>query len=140
MPILRPGSISPTTGPEFGRIDGAIEIDHVGLGRFWLYFDGHSQAPFCENETHPRGIDSDRSAQGFFKDGIGDEDARNVQRQALAGMLWSKQFFYYDISKWLEGDPGKPPPPSERRYGSNSEWFHLNNADVISMPDKWEYP
>jgi hypothetical protein len=68
------------------------------------------------------------------------EDARRVQRQALAGMLWSKQFFYYDVKTWLKGDPGAPPPPGERQWGRNSQWQHLYNADVISMPDKWEYP
>jgi hypothetical protein len=64
----------------------------------------------------------------------------NVQRQAFAGMLWSKQFYYYDVPQWLRGDPAQPPPPSERRHGRNHEWQHLNNADVISMPDTWEFP
>jgi hypothetical protein len=67
-------------------------------------------------------------------------DARNVQRQAFAGMLWSKQFYHYDVRKWLDGDPAMPPPPAERKQGRNAEWTHLYNADVISMPDKWEYP
>jgi hypothetical protein len=67
-------------------------------------------------------------------------DARLVQRQALAGMIWSKQYFYFDIPEWIKGDPGQYPPPGERRRGRNREWMHLNNADVISMPDKWEYP
>jgi len=69
-----------------------------------------------------------------------DEDARNVQRQAFAGMIWSKQFFYYDVPEWINGDPNQPAPPRQRVHGRNSEWAHLNNADVISMPDKWEYP
>ncbi|MBI1787909.1 MAG: glucosidase [Acidobacteria bacterium] len=68
------------------------------------------------------------------------EDARLVQRQAFAGMLWSKQFYYYDLRAWLRGDPGQPPPPAERWNGRNHEWTHLYNSDVISMPDKWEYP
>ena len=67
-------------------------------------------------------------------------DAQNVQRQAFAGMLWSKQFYFYDIKTWLAGDPTQPLPPSERQYGRNHEWTHLYNADIISMPDKWEYP
>ncbi|MCH7773656.1 MAG: glucosidase [Bacteroidetes bacterium] len=71
---------------------------------------------------------------------IKSKDEKNVQRQALAGMLWSKQFYYYDVPQWLNGDPGQPPPPKERFNGRNSEWIHLNNADIISMPDKWEYP
>src|SRR6185436_11136549 len=68
------------------------------------------------------------------------DDLRKVQRQAFAGMLWSKQYYGYDLSTWLHGDPAQPPPPAERLHGRNCEWTHLYNADVISMPDKWEYP
>src|SRR5262249_17561125 len=68
------------------------------------------------------------------------EDARMAQRQALAGMLWSKQFYDYNVHKWLTGDPTQPEPPEARWSGRNHDWAHLNNADVISMPDKWEYP
>ncbi len=68
------------------------------------------------------------------------EDEKNIQRQAIAGMLWNKQFYYYDISQWLKGDPKQSAPPKQRLKGRNSSWFHLNNADIISMPDKWEYP
>ncbi len=67
-------------------------------------------------------------------------DAQNVMRQCFAGLLWSKQFYHYIVSEWLEGDPSAPPPPSSRKTGRNSEWKHLYAADVISMPDKWEYP
>jgi len=72
--------------------------------------------------------------------GMDSADARAVQRQAFAGMVWSKQFFYYDVPQWLSGDPAQPAPPSQRRYGRNADWAHLNNADIVSMPDKWEYP
>jgi Mannosylglycerate hydrolase MGH1-like glycoside hydrolase domain len=68
------------------------------------------------------------------------EDARRVQRQAFAGLLWSKQFYHYEVNRWLKGDPMGPEPPRERLRGRNSDWTHLYNADVISMPDKWEYP
>ncbi len=68
------------------------------------------------------------------------KDAQSVMRQAFAGMLWSKQFYHYDVEKWLDGDSNQPAPPAERKKGRNSEWRHLNNADIISMPDKWEYP
>jgi len=71
---------------------------------------------------------------------VPDGDARLVQRQALAGMLWSKQFYYFDIPEWLNGDPQQPRPPETRQHGRNTDWPHLNNADIISMPDKWEYP
>ena len=67
-------------------------------------------------------------------------DARLVARQAFAGMLWSKQFYHYVVSDWLEGDPAQPSPPPERRHGRNHQWTHLFTRDVISMPDKWEFP
>jgi hypothetical protein len=68
------------------------------------------------------------------------EDERLVQRQAIAGLLWSKQFYHYDVQRWLDGDPGEPPPPPERRAGRNRGWRQLNNHDVVAMPDTWEYP
>ena len=68
------------------------------------------------------------------------EDALRVQRQAFAGLLWNKQSYHYNVPVWLEGDPSQPPPPPQRRTGRNSHWIHLNNADVLSMPDTWEYP
>jgi hypothetical protein len=67
-------------------------------------------------------------------------EERNVARQALAGVLWSKQYYHYVVRDWLSGDPAQPEPPPERRHGRNREWTHLHNADIISMPDKWEYP
>jgi Glycosyl hydrolase family 63 C-terminal domain len=67
-------------------------------------------------------------------------DAANVMRQSLGGLLWSKQFYHYVVKDWIDGDPGLPEPPSERRNGRNREWRQLHNSDVISMPDKWEYP
>ncbi|MDR9452092.1 MAG: glucosidase, partial [Acidimicrobiia bacterium] len=63
-----------------------------------------------------------------------------VRRRALAGMIWSKQLYYYDVEQWLAGDPTGPPPPPNRRQGRNHQWQHLNNFDIISMPDGWEYP
>jgi Glycosyl hydrolase family 63 C-terminal domain len=68
------------------------------------------------------------------------EDERQVQRQAFAGMLWNKQFYLYVVADWLKGDPVGIKPPESRINGRNSEWFHLFNDDIISMPDKWEYP
>ena len=68
------------------------------------------------------------------------DDAKNIMRQSFAGLLWSKQFYHYVQREWLKGDPPGPPPPEERKNGRNRDWTHLYNADVISMPDKWEYP
>ncbi len=102
---------------------------------------GAQPAPFADFDT----LFTQRQAEAdaFFAEiqpaGLTD-DARRVQRQALAGMLWSKQLYYYDIQQWLKGDPAGPPPAASRREGRNRDWGHLNNFDVISMPDKWEYP
>lgn len=82
-------------------------------------------------------------ADQFYADlqqGIATADERLVHRQALAGMIWSKQFYYLDVFKWLKGDPAQPPPPAERKKCRNAEWMHLSNSTVMSMPDKWEYP
>ena len=69
-----------------------------------------------------------------------DEDARLVARQAFAGMIWGKQFYRYDVKRWLDGDPAQPPPPPERRRGRNAGWLNLDARDILSMPDPWEYP
>jgi hypothetical protein len=83
--------------------------------------------------------EADEFYGGLQKD-IADADARLVQRQAFAGMIWGKQYYHYNVLDWLRGDPAQPPPPSERKHGRNEDWKHLNNAEIISMPDKWEYP
>ena len=71
---------------------------------------------------------------------IKDEDEKNVQRQAFAGLLWNKQFYHYNVGKWLRGDPKFEAPRDLSKYTRNSEWEHMQNKDIISMPDKWEYP
>jgi len=84
-----------------------------------------------------------READDFYRTVLPDtlsDDARRVARQAFAGLLWSKQFYHYVVKEWLDGDPAQPPPPGERKRGRNYEWGHVYNADIISMPDKWEYP
>ena len=84
-----------------------------------------------------------KEANGFY-DAINEkeipEDLKHIQRQAFAGLLWNKQFYHYNVRKWLLGDPTQPEPPQERLSGRNHRWMHLDNSDVISMPDTWEYP
>ena len=83
-----------------------------------------------------------KEADEFYSD-IQDglkKEPKEIQRKAFAGMLWNKQYYNYDISLWLKGDPAQPKPPEERESGRNTDWIHLNNEDIISMPDKWEYP
>ncbi len=86
-----------------------------------------------------------READEFYRDHVLGGlpltgEPQRVARQAFAGLLWSKQFYHYVVKNWLEGDPNLPPPPDSRKNGRNRDWPHLFNRDVISMPDKWEYP
>jgi hypothetical protein len=82
-------------------------------------------------------------ADVFYNDlskNITEPDLKNITRQAYAGMLWNKQYYYYNVEQWLKGDPAMPPVPKERSRGRNAKWKHLYNSNLISMPDKWEYP
>jgi hypothetical protein len=84
-----------------------------------------------------------READAFFADLVpakATADEALVLRQAVAGLMWGKQFFHLDVARWLAGDPFGDPPPQSRRHGRNSHWWHMNSCDVISMPDPWEYP
>ena len=108
-----------------------------------------SNKPFQE-VTDAFGLDFDQTlsrrigeADAFYAElappGLS-EDAKSVQRQAYAGLIWSKQYYHYDVDKWLSGDPAFPPPPPERRKGRNASWGNMDASDIISMPDTWEYP
>ena len=83
-----------------------------------------------------------KESQQFYNEIIksNNDDLFNIQKQAFAGILWSKQYYNYDVEEWLNGDPKEPTPPDERLNGRNSNWKTLRNHDIISMPDKWEYP
>ena len=101
--------------------------------------------------TSPKPVDAEdrtiamRAAEAdafyeFAKDGIEDPDRRAIFRQAAAGLIWTKQLYRYDVREWLNGDPLTPRPPAERHAGRNSTWRHLSVTEILSMPDKWEYP
>ncbi|MGB6485174.1 MAG: hypothetical protein WBE86_16975 [Candidatus Acidiferrales bacterium] len=97
-------------------------------------FGSEFESTFADRIKEADEFYSERASQN-----MGD-DARQAQRQAFAGLLWGKQSYHYDVANWLKGDPTQPAPPPERLDGRNHQWVHLYNADVISMPDKWEYP
>jgi Glycosyl hydrolase family 63 C-terminal domain len=99
------------------------------------------EAPFEDFEScmSLRRLEADEYYADLQKD-IVSADERAVQRQAFAGLIWNKQFYHFDVDRWLDGDPGQFEPPRSRLHGRNSEWRSLNNADILSMPDKWEYP
>lgn len=103
--------------------------------------DQHPEKPFTDfDQIFAQRQDEANAFYESIQQENNNEDLRNIQRQAFAGMLWTKQFYYFDVALWHKGDHGQPKPPQERRRGRNAEWDHLNNADIISMPDKWEYP
>ena len=140
---------------EKGAVNPALEGTKAGLHYRFVVAPSQSvvvrlRLSDREPEEDPFGAPFDRlfaerqrEADDFYATVIPSklsDDAKQVMRQALAGMLWSKQWYHYDVRRWLEGDPTPPPPPPERKHGRNREWTHLYNEDVISMPDKWEYP
>jgi len=109
----------------------------------------------CADDTPPQGDPLDTralqalftqrkaEADTFYRQWLpdnADPELAAILRQAFAGLLWNKQFYHYDVPLWLDGDPLQPPPPPQRKQGRNHNWRHLNNHDVLSMPDKWEYP
>ena len=100
-----------------------------------------SDAPFDDFKTtfERRVAEADAFYAAIQRNDIS-PDERQIQRQALVGMIWTKQFFYYNVEQWLKGDPAQPEVPPSRASGRNHEWEHLNNFDIVSMPDKWEYP
>ncbi|NJN28721.1 MAG: glucosidase [Cyclobacteriaceae bacterium] len=81
-------------------------------------------------------------SEAFFNDVSKNTDVKHkeIQKQALAGLMWSKQYYHYDVERWLQGDPKTPPPPPQRKHGRNSNWITLRNHDIHAMPDAWEYP
>lgn len=93
----------------------------------------------CDKVFERRIVEADEFYSGIIPENLSD-DAKSVQRQSLAGMLWAKQFYHYIVKDWLEGDQAFSPPPKQRCKGRNAEWTHLYNDDIVSMPDKWEYP
>jgi len=108
----------------------------------WLRFtDRYIDAPFSqefEDTLKQRQVEAEEFYAALTPNL--DTDSRNVQRQAFAGLLWNKQFYYYDVRTWLKGDPAQPTPPAQRLNGRNADWRTLYAEEVISMPDKWEYP
>lgn len=135
-------AVSSSNGTKVGlltrhKVAGGSQVSvRLRLTRAEIRFEKSAFADFGQLLQHRR-EDCDRFYQ-FLQEDIHSEERKVIHRQALAGMVWTKQLYYYDIRSWLQGDAGYPTPPS--RGGRNEDWDHLYNLDVISMPDKWEYP
>jgi hypothetical protein len=131
--VVEPASRLPGGGPALGSSNAG----QTPLAA------GEMPAPLSELSFEQVFRDRIREADEFYAErlptGLSEDEAR-VVRQADAGLLWNKQFYHYNVRDWLEGDPQQPPAPAARVSGRNADWHHLDNRDVISMPDKWEYP
>jgi hypothetical protein len=119
------------------RLDLAAGESHT----IRLRLSAAADDPFAQFTTtvQRRQTEADQFYDGLQPEGLSPEE-RYVRRRALAGMIWSKQLYYYDVRQWLAGDPAGPEPAHGRQHGRNHDWEHLNNFDIISMPDGWEYP
>lgn len=103
--------------------------------------NNETENPFVDFEkTIQQRINETNEFYSELQQSNADDNIKRTQRQAWAGLIWNKQFYTYDVKTWLDGDPGEPPPPEERKNGRNANWKHFSAADIISMPDKWEYP
>lgn len=135
-----PARVGTKAAAHYRRTIGAGEtsvircrLTHVGVVQGDRSFDDFDQI------MDERQAEADAFYAALQPPSLSDDD-RRIQRQALAGMLWSKQFYNYDVADWLTGDPNQPPPPAARRHGRNHAWGHLNTSEILSMPDTWEYP
>lgn len=115
--------------PGGGEISLKLRLTHNNLTAPFSDFDSIFALRLQETDEFYADVQQD----------VKDEDLKRIQRQAYAGLMWSKQFYYFNVNQWLDGDVGNA-PPEERKNKRNSAWRHLNNSNIISMPDKWEYP
>ncbi|WBV59685.1 glucosidase [Chryseobacterium camelliae] len=121
-------------------IDETIEAGASKTFDFRLSPDGLDE-PFDQfDQIFAQRLDEANEFYNEIQSDVVDNDEKNVQRQAFAGLLWNKQFYHYNVGKWLKGDPNFDAPRDFGNYVRNTEWNHMHNKDIISMPDKWEYP
>jgi hypothetical protein len=130
-------------GTKFAPVfHGNVEAGESMEIRLRLCADEKSENPLLENFVEifeKRKMEADVFYEAYAQK-LTNDDERNIQRQAFAGLMWTKQYYNIDVERWLNGDPGLPAPPEERKTYRNVHWKTLNNEDIISMPDKWEYP
>jgi hypothetical protein len=138
---VNPEQVGTKAAALYRRTVGAGESVSLKLRLMKAGQNGGQEEPFASFDEvfARRQSEADEFYAGLQPSALSD-DERNVQRQAFAGMLWSKQFYHYNAEEWFNGDPAHLVPPAQRKKGRNREWRHLNAGDIISMPDKWEYP
>jgi hypothetical protein len=138
----RPGAVNPGRSGTKAAFHYPLTVPAGGSARIRLRLaSSPTTEPFARfDEVLARRRQEADEFYAELQADLHDADARNVQRQALAGMIWGKQYYRYNVWQWLHGDTAQPPPPPQRRHGRNHDWEHLYNSDILSMPDKWEYP
>jgi hypothetical protein len=138
-PTVRPEGFGTKAALRYRLTLGPGEVREIRL-RLQASSGGATEAPLdFDTVMSTRRAEADEFYASLRPAGASDDEMR-VVRQAMAGLLWSKQFFHYDVERWLEGDPAGPPPPPGRGQIRNGGWRHLTNGDVLLMPDTWEYP
>jgi hypothetical protein len=141
----RTGAVNPKQTGTKVAAHGVLDLAPGATRRIRLRLSAEKTAPDqafgvgFERVMAGRRREADEFYAAVLPVGLGPVEC-NVARQAFAGLMWSKQFYHYVVEDWLDGDPAQPRPPAARRAGRNSDWPHLFNRDIISMPDKWEYP
>ncbi|MBM4091613.1 MAG: glucosidase, partial [Planctomycetes bacterium] len=142
------GETSAVNPRHFGTMAAAHYVLKVAAGsqvevRLRLFADSESPDEVFGPSFHRVLADRKQESEQFYAQvipAVTGPEARSIARQAYAGLLWTKQFYHYVVDDWLTGDPNLPPPPDSRKAGRNADWHHLFNRDVLSVPDKWEYP
>ena len=142
-----------TVNPEgFGtKARAALRVTVAGGGKAELRLRLHQPAPSASRagdlgrrrrstRSSPRARPTPTSSTPRSRRTAPTPSSMRILRQACAGLVWSKQMYPYNVRRWLDGDPGEPPPPEAHRHGRNSDWRHLDAFDVLAMPDPWEYP
>jgi hypothetical protein len=134
-------TVNPARSGTKAALHHVLDVDAGDTVVIRLRFSADSDADtdLVDDILRARAAEADEYYATLTPDDASADEAM-VMRQAFAGMMWGKQFFHYDVVRWLDGDPAGPVPPAARLTGRNSEWRHLNNMDVVSMPDPWEYP
>ncbi|MCU1345796.1 MAG: hypothetical protein JWL70_2062 [Acidimicrobiia bacterium] len=135
---------APTVNPQGVGTKGSlwhqvtVEAGETAVLRLRLGPDAEDLGAEFEAVTTARSAEADQFYQQLL--GALDPEAAMIARQAFAGMMWTKQWYHFDVERWLSGDPAGPPPSAARQWGRNGDWVHLNNADVLTVCDTWEYP
>ncbi len=132
-------TINPQSVGTKGALHYVLDIPAGGQREIKIRITQGAPAGDFDDVIRTRQAEADQYFAELIPAGTPPEEV-NLARAAVAGLMWSKQFYHFDVARWLDGDPASAPPPEARKHGRNASWRHMSSFDVISMPDKWEYP